>query len=110
LHHPDLGRVGQNRRKNTASEHLKPAKPIDSQWVAARLRDLDYQKFAERDRATRELEEEFGDAVAVAMEKFLATKPSAEARQRAEKILAKIRGRDATDQAAQSVRALEVLE
>jgi RNA polymerase sigma factor (sigma-70 family) len=93
----------------TANEHLKPAKPIDSQWVAARLRDLDSQKFAERDRATRELEE-CGDNVAAAVEKLLATKPSAEARQRAEKILAKIRGRDATDQAAQFLRALEVLE
>lgn len=92
-----------------ASEHLKPAKPIDSQWVAARLRDLDHEKFAERERATRELEES-GDRVAAALEKFLATKPSVEARQRAEKILARIRGRDATDQAAQSLRALEVLE
>ena len=42
-------------------------------------------------RATRELEE-FGDGASVALEKFLATMPSAEARQRAEKILAKIRG------------------
>lgn len=92
-----------------ASEHLKPAKPIDSQWVASRLRDLDHEKFAERERATRELEES-GDRVAAALEKFLATKPSVEARQRAEKILARIRGRDATDQAAQSLRALEVLE
>jgi RNA polymerase sigma factor (sigma-70 family) len=93
----------------TVAEHLKPAKPIDSQGVAARLRDLDHPQFAERDRAARELEE-FGDGVAVALEKFLATPPSAEARQRAEKILAKIRGRDATDQAAQSLRALEILE
>ncbi len=92
-----------------ASELLKPAKPIDSQWVAARLRDLDHPKFAERDRATRALEES-GDRVAVALEKFLATKPSAEGRQRAEKILAKIRGRDPTDQVAQSLRAIEVLE
>jgi hypothetical protein len=93
----------------TASEHLKPAKPIDSPWVVARLRDLDHQEFAERDRATRELEES-SDGVAVAVERFLATKPSAEPRRRAEKVLARIRGRDATDQAAQSLRALEVLE
>src|SRR5207244_10853107 len=72
------------------------------------LGDLEHRKFAERDRATRELEES-GDGVAVALEKFLATKPSVEARQRAEKILANIRG-PATDQAAQSLRALEVLE
>jgi DNA-binding beta-propeller fold protein YncE len=92
-----------------AGEQLKPAKAVDSQWVADRLRDLDHEKFAERDRATRELEE-LGDGVAVALEKFLTTKPSVEARQRAEKLLAKIRGGEATDQAAQSLRALEVLE
>lgn len=93
----------------TASEHLNPAKPIDSQWVAARLRDLDHQEFAERARATRELEAS-DDGVAAALERFLSTEPSAEARQRAEKILARIRDRAATDQAVQSLRALEVLE
>lgn len=92
-----------------ASEHLKPAPPVNPQWVAARLRELDHPKFAERDRATRELEAA-GDGVAAAVERFLAAKPSAEARQRAEKILAKIRTRGATDQTAQSLRALEVLE
>jgi WD40 repeat protein len=92
-----------------ANEHLKPAEPIDPQWVAARLRDLDSQKFAERERATHELEES-GDRVAAALEQFLATRPSAEARARAEKILAKNRGQAATEQAAQSLRALEVLE
>ena len=92
-----------------ASNHLKPAEPIDPQWAAARLRDLDHPKFAEREPATRELEE-VGDRAAAALEKFLATTPSAESRERAEKILAKIRGRDAADHVAQSLRALEVLE
>ncbi len=92
-----------------ASEHLKPAKVIDPQWLAARLRDLDSPKFAERERATRELEER-GDGVASAVEKFLAGKPSAEASQRAEKVLATIRGRVPTDGLLQSLRALEVLE
>src|SRR5205823_4708495 len=73
------------------------------------LRDLDHPKFAERDRATRELEAA-GDGAAAALEKFLATKPAAEARRRAETVLATIRGRAATGQAAQSLRALEVLE
>jgi WD40 repeat protein len=91
-----------------ASEQLKPVEPVDPQWVAARLRDLDNPKFAERVRATRELEES-GDRVAVALEKFLANEPSAEARGRAEKLLEKIRS-GATGQTAQSLRALEVLE
>jgi hypothetical protein len=92
-----------------ASEHLKPAEPIDPQWVAARLRDLDHQKFAERERATRELEE-VGDHVAPALERFLATRPSVEARARAERILETIRGHGAAGKAAQCLRALEVLE
>ena len=86
-----------------ASEHLRPAEPIDPQWLASRLRDLDHQEFSERERATRELEE-FGDRVASALEKFLATKPSLEASKRGEKILEKNRGRVAVGQAAQSLR------
>jgi len=54
--------------------------------------------------------EDSGDRVAAALDKFLATKPAAEARERAEKILANIRGRTALGQVAQSLRALEVLE
>jgi hypothetical protein len=92
-----------------AREHVKPAGPIDPQWVAARLRDLDNPKFAERDRATRELEES-GGRVAAALEQFLTAEPSAEARDRAERILAKVRGREATGGTAQSLRALEILE
>ena len=92
-----------------ASERLRPAEPIDPQWVAARLRDLDHQKFAERERATRELEV-LGDRVVASLERFLAARPSAEARGRAERLLAKIRGRTLSGQAAQSLRALEVLE
>jgi WD domain, G-beta repeat len=92
-----------------AGEQLQPAEPIDPQWVAARFRDLDNQKFAERERATRELEE-VGDRAAAALETFLAAKPSAEARGRAEKLLAKSRGQVETGQRAQALRALEVLE
>jgi hypothetical protein len=92
-----------------ASEHLKPVEPIDPQWLAARLRDLDNAKFAERERATRELEE-VGDRGMAAVERFLTEKPSTEAKARAEKILAKVQGRDVTGEAAQSLRALEVLE
>jgi RNA polymerase sigma factor (sigma-70 family) len=92
-----------------ASEHLKPAEQTDPHWLAARLRDLDNQKFSQRERATHELEE-CGDRALPALDRFLASKPSAEARQRAERILAKIRARPATGQAARSLRALEALE
>jgi hypothetical protein len=48
--------------------------------------------------------------VAAALERFLAARPSAEARERADRILAGVRGQAAAGQAAQSLRALEVLE
>jgi hypothetical protein len=92
-----------------ASEHLKPAEPIDPLWVAARLKDLDHPTFAERERATRELEES-GDRAAAALAKFLDARPSAEAKGRAEKLLAKLRGPAATGEALLSLRALEALE
>ena len=92
-----------------AGEHLEPAKPIDPQWLKARLRDLDHEEFAERERATRELEA-VGDGVALALKRFLAANPSAEASRRADQILARIRGRGPNDQARQTLRALEVLE
>jgi len=48
--------------------------------------------------------------VAPALVNFLAGKPSLEARRRAAQILETIRARGATGQAAQFLRALEVLE
>jgi WD domain, G-beta repeat len=92
-----------------ANQQLKPSEPIDPHWVAARLKDLDNPKFAERERATRELEES-GDIVTAALERFLAAKPSVEAKERAEKLLGKIRGQIATGQGALALRAFEVLE
>lgn len=92
-----------------AREHFKAAEPVDPQWVAARLRGLDNRRFAERERATRELEDR-GDRVAPALVNFLAGTPSLEARTRAARILEDVRGRPAAGQAAQFLRALEVLE
>jgi hypothetical protein len=90
-------------------ERLRPAEPLDPQWVAARLKDLDNPKFAERERATRELEVP-GDRIVASLERFLDANPSAEASGRAERLLKRIRGRILSGQAAQSLRALEVLE
>ena len=82
-----------------AVEQLKPAEAIDPQWVAARLRDLDNPKFAEREQATRDLEE-VGDRAVAALEKFMAARPSAEASGRAEKLLARRRDQAATGKAS----------
>jgi WD40 repeat protein len=91
-------------------DRIKPAKPLDKDWVAARLNDLDNEKFAERDRATRELEEA-GERIVPFLEKLLAGKPSAEARERAERLVTKLRSPSSeSERTAQTRRGLEVLE
>jgi RNA polymerase sigma factor (sigma-70 family) len=91
-------------------ERVTPAAPLDEKWLAERFRNLDAPKFADRDRATRDLEA-LGERVAPALETFLAGLPTAEARDRAARILDKVRGpRGADARALQLHRALEVLE
>jgi hypothetical protein len=92
------------------ADRVKPAEPLDKDWVAARLRDLDDAKFAQRDKATSELEQA-GERVVPFLDKFLQSKPSVEARERAERLLAKLRGpTDEKGRAMQTRRGLEVLE
>jgi RNA polymerase sigma factor (sigma-70 family) len=91
-------------------ERVTPAEPLDDKWLNERLRNLDAPKFADRDRATRDLEA-LGERIAPALEKFLAGLPTAEARERAARILDKVRGPNGADaRALQMHRALEVLE
>jgi WD40 repeat protein len=91
-------------------DRIKPVAPLDKEWVAARLRDLDSAKFAERDRATRELEQA-GERIVPFLEKLLEGKPTAEARERAERLVSKLRGPGSeTGRTAQTQRGLEVLE
>jgi WD40 repeat protein len=87
---------------------LKAADPVDARQLESHLRELDNAKFAERDRATRSLEE-LGDRAIPALERFLAGKSTLEARRRAEQILAKARNVADPDRMRQG-RALEVLE
>ena len=90
-------------------DHLKPAVTPDVKQIDQHLRDLDSTKFAERDRAMRELEQ-FGDRAGPNLERFLAGSPSAEARRRAEQLLAKAREPFRDGQPIREWRAVEVLE
>lgn len=90
-------------------ERIKPAEPLNAEMIARLLKDLDSNVFAERERATRDLAE-LGERVVPHLEKFLASKPSAEARERVERIIKKLRIPDASAQVIQMRRALEVLE
>jgi RNA polymerase sigma factor (sigma-70 family) len=91
------------------AQELKPAAPADVKHIQACLRDLDDADFAVRERATGDLER-MGDQTAAALERFLAGKPSLEARRRAEHLLVKARGTILDPERLREVRALEALE
>src|SRR5262245_20831427 len=102
--------ANHSRALKRIGDRVKPAEPIDKDWVAARLRDLDHEKFAERDLASRELEQ-IGERIVPYLDGFLAGKPSVEARERAERLLARFRGPNSEpERQAQNRRSLEVLE
>jgi RNA polymerase sigma factor (sigma-70 family) len=91
------------------ARHLQPAAPLDPKRIDAYLRDLDSPRFADRERATRDLEQ-LGDQAAAALERFLAGRPSPEARRRAEQALAKARKPARDSGRLRQARALEALE
>jgi WD40 repeat protein len=65
---------------------LKPAPPVDRERVHQLLRDLNADKFAVRDAASRALAE-LGDSVEGDLRPLLAKPPSPEVRQRVQKLL-----------------------
>jgi WD40 repeat protein len=67
-------------------ERLRPAAAVDQKAVRLRLRDLDANAFAVRERATVELEA-LADRAASSLRKALADGPTAEARRRIERVL-----------------------
>jgi RNA polymerase sigma factor (sigma-70 family) len=87
-------------------EALPPALPPNETHVAALIAELDSDEFAKRDAAAQELEK-IGEAVAPALRKTLAGKPSAEVRMRCEGLLRKW---DAGGDRLRIPRAAEVLE
>jgi WD40 repeat protein len=88
---------------------LKPALAADSKRIARLLTDLDSDVFAQREQASRDLEK-LAEQAAEPLERFLATKPSAEARRRAERLLHTLAGPVTEPERLRQVRAVEVLE
>jgi hypothetical protein len=78
---------------------------VDTRRIAALVRELDHQKFAVRERATKELEK-LGPVAAPALAQALIDSPSLEARCRASKLLDKVRTAPAL---LREQRAVEVL-
>jgi hypothetical protein len=91
------------------AEHLHPAAEPPPGRVDHLLRDLDSNQFAERQRATRELEQ-LGELAEAALRKALAGNPSLEVRQRIERLLNKEARLEPAPDRLRAWRAVEVLE
>jgi hypothetical protein len=81
--------------------------PGEKQHVTQLLAHLDSDRFEQRQKATREIES-LGESARPQIRAFLETKPSLEARQRAEHLLGKVQGW--TSERLRILRAVEVLE
>jgi WD40 repeat protein len=91
------------------AEKLKPVAEVDAKRIAALIAALDSEKFAEREQATTDLAK-LGEAVEPALKKLLAGQPSAEAKRRAEELLAKLGGVVTNPEQLRTLRAIEALE
>jgi WD40 repeat protein len=90
-------------------ERLRPAPAADANQIDRWLAELDSSRFADRERATRELERQEGRAEP-ALRRLLANAPTAEARRRAEGMLARLHGPIADTEMLRALRAVEALE
>ena len=86
---------------------LRPATAGDARRIATLVKNLDSRRFVIREKATAELEK-MGAAAEAALRKTLDGNPSADLRQRVQKLL-KSAGR-ATDERLRTLRRLELLE
>jgi hypothetical protein len=91
-----------------ASKQLRSAASPTPERLAALLTDLESAQFAVREQATKALES-FGDLVEPALRKALNKSPSADGRDRIERILAKLEDHT-KGQALRHLRAVELLE
>ncbi|HEY7425249.1 MAG TPA: hypothetical protein VH682_13540 [Gemmataceae bacterium] len=89
-------------------QRLSPV-PALPKRVTQLVADLDSDKFAARERATRELER-LGKVAEPTLRKALEGSPSAELRRRAEHLLGRLDGAELSRARLQKLRAVEVLE
>jgi RNA polymerase sigma factor (sigma-70 family) len=91
------------------TEHLPPARRADPRRIEQLIKDLDSSRFADRRRASRQLEQ-LEERAAALFQKSLGEKPSAEARRRIEWLVMKLRRRPPSASVLRAVRATELLE
>jgi hypothetical protein len=90
-------------------QRLRPAPSVDAKRIEHLLAALDSDRFSERERAVRELQQE-GDVAEPAVRRFLAGVSSLELRRRVERVLASLHGPVTDPDRLRHLRALEVLE
>jgi WD40 repeat protein len=90
-------------------QRLLPAKVADPKLIERLVAALDSKSFVEREKAVHELEHHGADA-AEPLREYLSRNPTADARRRAEGLLARADGPVNDSELLRSLRALEVLE
>jgi hypothetical protein len=88
---------------------LKPAAPVDAKQIQRWIADLNSNQFAEREKATQELER-VGVLAGPALKNALENRPAPETQRRTERLLDKIRAPVMSAELIRSVRSVEVLE
>jgi hypothetical protein len=91
------------------AENLAPVPRTDPREIARLVLDLDSKKFKVRAKAYRELEK-LAEVARPALEKALQAHPSAEVRQRVERLLKRLNSPTPSPERLRTLRAVEVLE
>src|SRR5205823_10677881 len=109
--HGPLGRLiaAPDQAVRLLGEQLRPVKAVDADHVAALLRKLESEQFAEREEAAQELKK-ISDAAEPGLRKALKEKLPTETRRRVEEILDALGGAAVTGERLRTLRAIEVLE
>jgi hypothetical protein len=91
------------------AQRVRPMARAEDEQLARWIADLDSAVFADRDKATRELERQ-GEVAEPLLRKALTGDPSPEVRRRIEALRSKLHGPVTSADALRSIRAVEVLE
>jgi hypothetical protein len=106
-----IGTLTEHPREAVAllKEKLKPVAPADPGRLKRLVADLGSERYATREKATRELEE-LADLAAPALQQLLEGKPPVETQQRARRLLARLEGPITSPAMLAAFRGIEVLE
>jgi hypothetical protein len=91
------------------AKNLRPAVPPDNEQLARWIADLDSAVFADREKATRELERQ-AELAEPLLRKTMAADPAPEVRRRIEGLLNKLPAPVTSGETLRALRAMEVLE